>query len=342
MSSTTQPKDFSDLYTDLMNRVRASTAQTTNVVIAKRYINAALLDMHIGSFERFPWAEREAVLVTHPKYTTGTIVFNIGTATITGTSTVWTTANSLQQDNARVGGKILVSGETEPYEIITVASASVLSTKDIRIGASVSGSEFTYFEDEYDLASDFLRPLDAQRFSPSPTPINLIGRNEFRKRHPRNIILNKPVLGSIIDAAPRLTNAPRRRLRLFPAPDIAYRIPYAYVTNLLATDTSGTGLTQLSSDDDEPIVPLRYRLAIVLHATWNWYRDREDDVARAREARNDYTELLSRIRSDTEVGQNRPRLMPRHTGTRRRARRPWRGTSGTGRFDMGDFDYGGN
>lgn len=342
MSSTTQPKDFSDLYTDLLNRVRGDTSQTSTVEIAKRYINAALLDMHIGSFERFPWAEREAILVTHPTYTTGTIDSTQGSDTVTGFETAWTGSNSIGQQNVIAGGKMLLAGDSEAYEVSTVSPTSITLTEN-RIGETLaSGSSYTYFEDEYDLVSDFLRPLDAQRFTPSPIPISLIGRNEFRKRYPRNINANKPVLATIIDKAPSGDTVPRRRLRLYPAPDIAYRIPYAYITNLLATSSGGTAATQLSADADEPIVPLRYRLAIVLHALWNWYRDREDDVARARETRNDYTELLSRIRSDTEVGQNRPRFQPRNLGTRRRARRPWRGSSGTGRFDMGNFDYGGN
>ena len=66
MAATTQPTDFSDLYTDLMNRVRADTSVATTETIAKRLINIALQDMHIGT--RFPWAERDAHLTTHPKY----------------------------------------------------------------------------------------------------------------------------------------------------------------------------------------------------------------------------------------------------------------------------------
>ena len=64
MSSTSQVTDFSDLYTDLLNRVRADTTVTATVTQAKRYINIGLADMHVGFDYKFYWAERRAVLVT--------------------------------------------------------------------------------------------------------------------------------------------------------------------------------------------------------------------------------------------------------------------------------------
>lgn len=348
MSSTTQPTTFLDLYTDLLNRVRGSTSQTTTVTIAKRYINAALHDMHIGSFERFPWAERESVLVTHAKYTTGTVAWTQGSSSITGTTTTWNTANSISQNNMRVGGKILAAGDLEPYEIQAIGGDTSATAVEIRVGDTLAaGTEYTYYEDEYDLASDFLRPLDMQRFTPQQKPIRLVGRNEFRRRYPRNIILNRPVEATIIDRSPgtvigSANTDPIRRVRFHPPPDVAYRLPYAYITNLLATNSSGVDRVDLSADTDEPIVPIRYRLAIIHHALWNWYGDREDDVQRARQAKSNYEDIIRRIRDDTEIGQNKQKFMPRNTGTRRRAMRPWRGSSGTGRFDMGNFDYGGS
>ena len=89
MSATSQPTDFSDLFTDLQNRVHVITGVTATANQAKRYINIALHDMHLGFGEKFYWAEREAQLITHAEYTTGTVAVTIGSTTITGTSTAW-------------------------------------------------------------------------------------------------------------------------------------------------------------------------------------------------------------------------------------------------------------
>src|SRR3990167_7055603 len=72
MSSTSQPKTFADIYTDLMNRVRVDTSNAPTLAQAKRYSNIALNDMHINFGEKFPWAERHGTLQVMAPYTTGT------------------------------------------------------------------------------------------------------------------------------------------------------------------------------------------------------------------------------------------------------------------------------
>jgi hypothetical protein len=57
MTNTAQPQTFLDLYTSLLNSVREQTSQVATIIQAKRYINTALMDIHIGFGERFPWAE---------------------------------------------------------------------------------------------------------------------------------------------------------------------------------------------------------------------------------------------------------------------------------------------
>ena len=93
----------------------------------------------------------------------------------------------------------------------------------------------------------------------------------------------------------------------------------------------------MSADTDEPIVPLRYRQALVLHALYHYYRDRKDDT-RSGEAKGEYTDFMLRILMDTEIGESRPNIAPRVSQYRSRARRPWSG-SGSRRFDIGNrFD----
>ena len=103
--------------------------------------------------------------------------------------------------------------------------------------------------------------------------------------------------------------------------------------------SAGVAAVNLSANADEPIVPLRYRHAIVFHALYNWFRDKKDDD-RATAAKAEYTDIMLRIMSDSEIGAVRPQLRPRGGGYVRAAKSPYSG--GRGRFDMGKFDNMGN
>lgn len=323
MSTTSQPTTFVDLYTDLQNRVRVTTGITATENQAKRYINTALQDIHLGFDYRFPWAEREGFLITQPKYNTGTLSVTQGGTTLTGVGTAWDTANNFSSNNFQVGGKIQINGGNEVYEISAIASDTSATISSMFVQDDVSGGSYLYFEDEYSLASDFLRPLDIRRFS-NALDIELIGRTEFRRRYPKNLITGKPSIATIVDKAPISNTTPIRKIRFYKPPDIAYSLPYDYITSLLVTSSGGIGQTSFSADDDEPIVPLRYRHVIVLHALFNWYRDKKND-SRAQEVKGEYVDTMQRIANDNEVGSSKPMLRPRISHYKRKARRPYYG-----------------
>jgi len=101
--------------------------------------------------------------------------------------------------------------------------------------------------------------------------------------------------------------------------------------------SAGSALTSLSSDTDEPLIPLRYRHAIVYHALYHWYRDKRDD-ARSQEAKAEYTDIMLRIVDDQDFGApTKAHLRPANMY---HVKRPYRhGLSGRhasgGRFDQG-------
>ena len=338
MSTTTQPTDFSDLYTGLLNRVRADTSQSATVIQAKRYINIGLHDMHIGFGEKFPWSERNTDLITQAEYTTGTVTITQGSTTLTGSSTLWNTANNFSVTNARAGGKFVINGGVEVYEVAAagVSSDTSITLTSAFVQADVSGASYVYFEDEYALESDFLRPLDLQNFDTNGD-IPLIGRNEFRFRYPRNKTTGKPRVATIVDRPFVGDTVPVRKVRFHQPPSAAVMIPYAYITSNLAVSSAGVSQTQLSADADEPIVPLIYRHVIILHALYHWYRDKRDD-GRSQEAKAEYTDLMLRISGDAEIGRSRPQIKPRVSPYRRQAAKPYRGRGGR-RYVVGDaFD----
>jgi len=332
MSATTQLTTFSDLYTALQNAVRAQTSVTASENQAKRAVNVALQDMHLGFDYRVPWSERRATLRTQADYSTGTITATQGSTTITGASTLWNTVNAFSVNNMRANGRIVINGSRVPYTIASIASDTSATLSTAFTEATVTAGGYVYFEDEYDLASDFLRPIDLQQFSDSLS-IDLISRTEARRRYPNNTVAGRPKVACILDLGFSGSTTPVRRVRLFPPPNDFMLIPYAYVTGNLAVSSTGVGAANLSADTDEPIVPLRYRHAILFHALYHWYRDRKDDT-RSQEARAEYTDIMTRISLDAEEGSPRPQLRPRVSGYVRAAKKPYSGGGG-GRFDVG-------
>ncbi|MAH45616.1 hypothetical protein CMI37_07290 [Candidatus Pacearchaeota archaeon] len=322
MATDTQVTTFSDLRTDFLFRLREATGVTDTNTAADRFLNIALHDIHVSPANSVPWAERRAYLNTHADYTTGTVAIDISTSrtAVTGTSTEWDTAvDTMGFNNAQVGGKMRFNGETDVYEVSAVGSDTSITLSHRYVGsADLSGDTYVYFEDEYALASDFFRMVDARSFS-REWNIPLIGRQEFRRLYPNNYIVGKPRVATLIQLAFSGDTTPRHRVVLHQPPDDIYIIPYDYITSNLATSTSGTEQTQMTADADEPILPLRYRHVLSYGALYHWYRDRKDDSNRAQLAKAEYIDLMRRITAEVGAGAvaDRPRFQPRSYFNRR-------------------------
>lgn len=325
MSSTGQLQTYSDLYTDLTNRIRAQTGSSGPQDVMKRYINSALQDIHVGAKERMPWVERQSVLITHPSYSTGTVSISQGSTTLTGSGTAWNTANVFGQTNARAYGKLVLNGGLEVYEVASVGGDTSITLASRFTQDDLSGADYVYFEDEYDLASDFLRVVDF-RFFDTARQFRMLPRNDFRSAYVRSATAGKPVSCTIADRPPSGSTALVRRV-LFDRPtDEAYSVPYSYITKNLVVSSTGTAQEQFSADSDEPLLPLPFRHIIVMRALVWAYRDRRDD-SRMQAAWQEFTDLWLRMVGDHEMGQSRPRMAPRISSYVSRARSPWSGAS---------------
>jgi hypothetical protein len=334
MSTTSQPTTLSDLITDLQNRVRVTTGISATETQAKRYINIALHDMHIGFGYKLPWCERQSTLIVQAPYTTGTVSITAGSTSLTGSGTAWNTNNTYGVKNMRKDGKVTISGTNDIYRVSSVAgdTSATLETRYVATG-DASAASYRYFEDEYALASDFLQPVDTRLFGNIP----IISHTEFRRLYSRPYlaISGKPKVCCIFDLGFNATTTPVRKIVFHPYPDMAYIIPYSYVSNAVGVDSSGANLTSLSSSTDEPIVPLRYRHVIVLHALASWYRDKRDDV-RADTTKAEYVDAMNRIVNDMEVGtHNKAQIAPRG-GYWQAAKRPYSKRTGRKVYDLND------
>lgn len=335
MSASTQVTDFSDLRGDFISRVRDQTGVTAINTVVNRYLNIGLHDLHINPGNHVPWAIRQGMLTTHDDYTTGTVSITIATSrtAVTGASTTWNTAaTGYSFNNVRARGKIVFAGSLDVHTVSSVSSDTALVLVDNYVGtANLSAATYRYFEDEYALVSDFLRPVDLRSFS-TELDIPLIGQSEFKRLYPRNANVGPPRVAMTTQISFSGNTTPRLRVVLHPPPDAVYLIPYDYITSNLAVTSAGVEQAQLSSDADEPIVPLRYRHVIVLNALRHWYRDEMDDT-RAQAAKVEFIDLLARIKGDTTIGQDRPRFVPVTAFGRRPIGRRGRWGSGTS-FDQ--------
>jgi hypothetical protein len=336
MSSTTIVTTWSDLYTALLNDVRTETGVTYTSNLAKRYIDEAHRMLYIGHGEKFHWAERRAKLRTHAEYTTGTLTGTIGNTGIVGSGTLWNTNNDHGQANMRAGGKICIAGQDEVYTVSTVIS-DILATLDVAyIGASEAGLSYRYFEDEYALASDFLKPIDSQSFDDNRR-IHFIGRSRFRQLYPRNRITSTTInVATWQDYPPDGNTTPIRKVRFGPAPSNVQIIPYSYVTSNIVVASNGTAKASFTADTDEPTMPLSYRPVIVLGAKMNWYRDIKDDQ-RSLQCQALYSQMVDMMIGDQDVGAQKLRIRSSQMAYRQRARNPYhrlgRAYDTNGRFD---------
>src|SRR3990167_1285935 len=221
MAVGTQYTDLSDLRTGLLNVVREATSVTATNNIADRLLNVALHDIHIDPGHSWPWSIRRAYLLTHAPYTTGTVdITAAARTTVTGTSTLWnTTVTGMGFTNARAGGKMTFAGSSEVYTVSTVSSDTALTLESRYIGtAALSAATYSYFEDEYALASDFWRSVDLRKFS-DDRRIEILSRQDFYRAYPRNSATGVPRRCTIIDLVPSASVTPRPRILFHPAPD---------------------------------------------------------------------------------------------------------------------------
>lgn len=303
MSATTEVRTFSDIYTEILNKMKQPTTVTAIINQAKRYANTALHDMVFGFEYKLPWLEREATIVTMAPYTTGTVSANRGSAILTGVDTLWTTNNTYNVDNVRTIGKFSL-GDGNIYGVETVVGAGTVHLLQMYVAAEdlAAGSSYTYFEDEYALAADFLKPIDYRRFTTAMN-IPIVGRNDFRLRYPKPNVAGTPRVATLLDKSFASSTTPVKHIQFYPYPSTNFIIPYSYITKNLAVSSAGVEAESMSSDTDEPALPVHYRNALVSFACWKWYRDKKDDN-RAESAKADYLDEVTRIVTDQRIGAN--------------------------------------
>lgn len=313
MAATDTPSTTSELQTAFLDALKEVTGNAAVNTIVTRYLNMALQDIHQ---EKWPWSERRSTIRTYPAYSTGSVDVAITDLTarraVTGTGTAWNTANSFGDKNAIAGHK-MVAGSSDVVHLVSAVGSDTALTLDASTpftGASaLDDASYTIFQDEYALAADFDEPLDMKFFDADRT-IGLIGAQEFNRLYPRNATTGEPKVATLIELGPSGSVALRRRVVFGPAPDATYIIPYRYTTKHLAVSAAGVTAANLSASDDQPIIPLVFRMAVVWKALELWFSTRQKNPALAADFANRYSTLMLRARQRSNPTDDRPRFQP--------------------------------
>ncbi len=338
MSSDTQVVTFQDIYTEILNKMKQPTNVASIVSQAKRYSNTGLNDLILGFEYKLPFLERSSTLILHAPYSTGTISIASGSVALLGSSSLWATNNSYGVANARISGKFTFDGSRNIYKPGAVNSDTSVTLASRYVGDSLPvGTTYTYYEDVYDLASDFLKPVNVRLFSTIGN-VAILGRHDFQRRFPFPRVNNTPAACTLLDEGYNGSTTPLKRVQFSSYPSTPMLIPYSYITSNIAVSSVGTEQTAMTADSDEPNLPLRYRHGIVLQACAAWYRDKKDD-ARAASVDAEYKTLIGRLVGDLNIGSNQTaQVQPRSGIYAANARAPYRGSSKRYSHNN-DFDY---
>lgn len=189
----------------------------------KRWLNQAFRMIAYA----YPWDDMRAEqrIATVAPYTTGTATFTLDSATVTGSGTTWTAA--------MVGRKIALTQGGTYYRITAFASTTSITIADTYAGATASGSAYTIYQDEYDLAATTHSIEDAVPLIDGALPLAQKSQREMDGADPLGRTTGRPVAygpcASVTVGTPRV--------RLMPVPDAVYRFSFRYLKTW--TDLSG-------------------------------------------------------------------------------------------------------
>lgn len=108
-------------------------------------INNAHLELH-GAYD-WPWAYKETNVSIQPSYTTGTVSVNVGSTTVTGAGTTWSTGWTNK--------RILLDNNTD-WPVASFGGANSATLSQAYFGsANLSGASYTIYQDVFTMPTDF-------------------------------------------------------------------------------------------------------------------------------------------------------------------------------------------
>lgn len=211
--------------------------------------------------EGFPWTfatkTPPGILTTVAEITAGSVLVTNGLASITFSSAPAVSV---------AGRKFYVDNEGIVYRILTHTAGQAAATLDANyVGVSGSGLAYHVFQDEYALASDFLRPLGKPflRDAHGSYDLDLISQDELKAKYPHSWQGGTTARYCAFIAA--------ARIRIAPWPVDARRFEYDYIYH------PGTLTFDGGVSDTLIIQPAEDRIVVAFFAAANVMVDMNDD-----------------------------------------------------------------
>lgn len=295
-----QLKTFGQILDAIIERGKLKTDDTTRDVL-KEKVNT--LQQRIGYSKPYRWAIEKLPFTFKAKYTTGTATFTNASDTVTGASTVWTSAME--------GRKIYRVGDNTIYKILRVNSSTSITMNPEYVGTTSSAASYVIFQDEYGLFPD-LQDLRTITIPNRRRPLTEIGPREMEERRMmQNLRAGIPEFITIDglnyyhqktwatfaigtdywEDDPDATPPRQKNLIIWPA---------IFETDIVATARYTKFIPQLGSETDEPIIPIENRYILVIGVLVDNFMKERDFVTK-REWKAEYKEFLQMMAGDIET-----------------------------------------
>lgn len=277
---------FYGCYSEVLNRARQINNDPDYLQLSKSLVN----ETHKTALGKHPWPflSKSGSILTTPFYSTGTISWTQGNATINGSGTVFTPAMT---------GWYLQLGSFNDLYRVTYVSATQLQIAPAAAPASAANQGFFLFPVTYALPSDFKLPEELDNFITKP-PMGNVGEREFRRLtcYPR---FGPPLKWALRWEASALV-APVPLMAIWPFSDVPYVIHFDYTINT----------PDLVNDPDPILIPDQYT-AIVVHGAMEWmYANVLDAPDRALKEMAEKDKLRNQMLQDYGFTDDAPQVVP--------------------------------
>ena len=254
-----------DVLTNVLSRAEElGIGLSDREVEAKAYIQASYISV---LSEGYPWRfglkNPPAALTTLAEYTTGSITVVNASPTITF---------SVAPAISMAGRKFFVETDPVVYRITAHTAASTTATLDSNyIGSNASGAAFKIYQDEYTLASDFLRPVTKNQFLRRQDGFGYASIVSLEEMEGNTAAR---VLWSGTDVPKQVAFIGDKRIKISPWTTLEKRFEYRYIYHpgVLTFDA-------VAGTDTLIIQPSEDRVVVALMAIGNLLVDKNDDRA---------------------------------------------------------------
>jgi len=231
---------------------------TVLLTVVKTWVNRVYRNVWVKFYRKDPtFGRSKATLTTIASYITGTVSVTNGSATITGTDTVWT--------ETMEGRKFKLTANTEVYDVLTYTSPTELILSQAVTADTDDELSYTIYQDELTL------PEDCGEIVLISEPVNYmtlekIGIRQLRERQTAcytsvdSISFDNPSYYSVLSDS---------NIIVYPAPSEVTLLTLDYTKKFV----------ELSDDEEEPLIPTDFHEIILIGTREKIHRYKDDPEA---------------------------------------------------------------